>query len=294
MDSEQRPAEFGDLCTCGRQAVVVYISEEYGEVGHCGVEGSAAQPILPCPFCHSSKPHKASWGDPAKCPDYRLRPVRPSDPVTTQASVERIRRVVRDRQIPGIAGHRLAGILSWWQLPTSLEYALIAEATSVTVPWLLNGHDEAVVAYRSRDGRQLRCLAHAPDESLIGVDWFARTEDQVDGDANRCTTAGCGVDVLAPPDTERPTAHGMTLGELRAELEKLKHLPDATLVVLAASPEGVHYSPISVVTEGLYEGDANVGQFYLPEDLRMSEDDPGEFPEAPATAQTAVGIFPRG
>lgn len=54
-----------------------------------------------------------------------------------------------------------------------------------------------VVAYRSRDGRQLRCLAHAPDASLIGVDWHACTAWDVDGGASTCTATGCGVDVLA-------------------------------------------------------------------------------------------------
>lgn len=72
--SNQRPAQPGDLCTCGRQAVVVYTSPEYGDVGHCGVEGAAFRPVLPCPWCGSGEAHKESWGDPARCPDYTLRP----------------------------------------------------------------------------------------------------------------------------------------------------------------------------------------------------------------------------
>lgn len=142
MDSEQRVARPGELCTCGRAAVTVFISEEYGEVGYCGIEGSAANPVLPCPWCSSVEPHKQSWGDPAKCPEYQIRP---PDPETTQPRAERIRQVVGDRQIPGIREDRLRGILSRWQLPTSLEYALIAEATGKTVLWLLNGVDEDIV-----------------------------------------------------------------------------------------------------------------------------------------------------
>jgi len=86
----------------------------------------------------------------------------------------------------------------------------------------------------------------------------------------------------------------VTLDELRRQLNALDGLPGDTLVVLAASPEGVHYSPIQLVTEGLYEGDVHVGQFYLPEDLRQHLDDPSELPQAPAGARTAVGIFPSG
>lgn len=57
---------------------------------------------------------------------------------------------------------------------------------------------EPVVAYRSRDGRQLRCLQHGPAPHLthlIGVDWHALTAVHVDGDASTCTE--CGTDVLA-------------------------------------------------------------------------------------------------
>lgn len=84
----------------------------------------------------------------------------------------------------------------------------------------------------------------------------------------------------------------MTLGELKAQLQALEQLSDDTLVVLAASPEGAHYSPVQLVTEGLYEGDQNVGEFYLTEDLRQHA---GEgFDQAPATAKPAVVLFPRG
>lgn len=74
MTSTERPAEPGDLCTCGRQAIVVYSNEQFGDAGHCGIEGAAFTPVLPCPWCSSTVPHRQAWGDPEKCPQYRLRP----------------------------------------------------------------------------------------------------------------------------------------------------------------------------------------------------------------------------
>jgi hypothetical protein len=74
VNTQERTAEPGELCTCGRQAVVVYSSEKFGDVGYCGVEGSAARPVLPCPWCGSSEAHQKPWGDPGKCPDYTLQP----------------------------------------------------------------------------------------------------------------------------------------------------------------------------------------------------------------------------
>nr|WSZ21172.1 hypothetical protein OH837_48875 [Streptomyces canus] len=72
--SEQRPAETGELCTCGRQAAVVYLTPEYGAVGDCGIGGAGMNPVLPCPWCGTSEPHNQAWGDPGRCPDYQLRP----------------------------------------------------------------------------------------------------------------------------------------------------------------------------------------------------------------------------
>ena len=74
MSTDQRAAEPGELCTCGHQALVVYSSPEFGDVGYCGVEGSAQHPVLPCPWCDSPVQHKKPWGDPDRCPDYQLRP----------------------------------------------------------------------------------------------------------------------------------------------------------------------------------------------------------------------------
>ncbi|MFC9891537.1 hypothetical protein [Streptomyces pilosus] len=74
MNSEERPAQPGELCTCGRQAVTVFWNEKFGDAGWCGIDGAAFRPILPCPWCGADKPHRESWGDPARCPDYTLRP----------------------------------------------------------------------------------------------------------------------------------------------------------------------------------------------------------------------------
>lgn len=72
-ESTQRPAAPGELCTCGRPAVVVYSGGAFPDAGYCGIEGSMRLPVLPCPWCGSTEAHTESWGDPAKCPDYQLR-----------------------------------------------------------------------------------------------------------------------------------------------------------------------------------------------------------------------------
>lgn len=64
--TDQRPAEAGELCTCGRQARVVYRTERFGEVGSCEVHDSGAH-LGPCPFCGG-----AAHGE-DRCPQYRLR-----------------------------------------------------------------------------------------------------------------------------------------------------------------------------------------------------------------------------
>lgn len=61
----ERPAEPGELCTCGRQALVVVNGGTLGYIGWCGeLEGDQAGP---CPFCGG--PRHLS-----RCPDYKLRP----------------------------------------------------------------------------------------------------------------------------------------------------------------------------------------------------------------------------
>lgn len=74
VDTDERAARPGELCTCGRPAVVVYSNEKFGDAGYCGVEGSAADPVLPCPWCGTTTPHRASYGDPERCPSYSVRP----------------------------------------------------------------------------------------------------------------------------------------------------------------------------------------------------------------------------
>lgn len=67
----ERAAEPGELCVCGRPAVVVFVSER--EVGYCGVPDGGGR-TSPCPFCGSPQPHRQPWSDPATCPKYRVRP----------------------------------------------------------------------------------------------------------------------------------------------------------------------------------------------------------------------------
>jgi hypothetical protein len=71
-DSTERPAEPGELCTCGRQARTVFITRRWGEVGSCDTDNSGQRPILPCPFCRATEAHQVG-GEIVKCPQYRLR-----------------------------------------------------------------------------------------------------------------------------------------------------------------------------------------------------------------------------
>jgi hypothetical protein len=64
----ERPAEAGELCTCGRQAVVVYLGGVLGPTGYCGI-GDGGDQAGPCPFCGGPR-HAFEEG---RCPDYRLR-----------------------------------------------------------------------------------------------------------------------------------------------------------------------------------------------------------------------------
>jgi len=66
----QWPAEPGDRCTCGRQAVLVFHTV-HGPRGWCGVSDGGDR-SEPCPFCGAQR-HQTAWGDPAVCSQYRLR-----------------------------------------------------------------------------------------------------------------------------------------------------------------------------------------------------------------------------
>jgi hypothetical protein len=68
----ERPAVPGELCTCGRQAVVVYLGSVFGPTGYCGIPDGGDQ-TGPCPFCGGPR-HIAPYGH---CQDYRLRVDQP-------------------------------------------------------------------------------------------------------------------------------------------------------------------------------------------------------------------------
>jgi hypothetical protein len=64
----ERPAESGERCTCGRQALVVYLGGSWGPTGDCGIRDGGEQ-AGPCPFCGGPR-----HGEPeGRCPSYRLR-----------------------------------------------------------------------------------------------------------------------------------------------------------------------------------------------------------------------------
>jgi hypothetical protein len=65
IDLDERPAEPGELCTCGRPAVIVYLGNVLGPTGYCG-RGDGGDQAGPCPFCGGAR-HQD------RCPDYRLR-----------------------------------------------------------------------------------------------------------------------------------------------------------------------------------------------------------------------------
>jgi hypothetical protein len=67
-DDRERPAALGELCTCGRQAIVVYLGSVFGPTGYCGIADGGDR-TGPCPFCGGRR-HTGSEG---RCPDYRLR-----------------------------------------------------------------------------------------------------------------------------------------------------------------------------------------------------------------------------
>ena len=68
LEPSERPAAPGELCTCGRQAVVVYLGGVLGPTGYCGVPDGGDR-HGPCPFCGGPR-HTEPEG---RCPDYRLR-----------------------------------------------------------------------------------------------------------------------------------------------------------------------------------------------------------------------------
>lgn len=131
--------------------------------------------------------------------------------------LDRIRQVVGDKQIEGISAERLSGLLTGWQLPTSLEYALIADATGVTVLWLLNGRDEDnELAPREPDPDCERCDGSGLDPDAYFVDRVTQT----------WTHAPCSECLPEEDDSHEPT------------VERVKHSgPDTEFCVLCLSGE---------------------------------------------------------
>ena len=70
-DYSERPAEPGELCTCGRRAVVVYLGGAFGPIGYCGI-GDGGSRQEPCPFC--GDPRSVREAHDGRYPSYRLRP----------------------------------------------------------------------------------------------------------------------------------------------------------------------------------------------------------------------------
>jgi hypothetical protein len=60
----ERPAMAGELCVCGRPAVVVFEGGRWGATGWCGLSDGGARGGL-CPFCGDQR-HEG------RCPSYTL------------------------------------------------------------------------------------------------------------------------------------------------------------------------------------------------------------------------------
>ncbi len=61
----QRPARPGDLCTCGRPATVVFLTEQWEPTGWCGISDGGVNQS--CVFCDGPA------HDGERCPRYQLR-----------------------------------------------------------------------------------------------------------------------------------------------------------------------------------------------------------------------------
>jgi hypothetical protein len=64
----ERPAEPGERCTCGRQAIVIYLGGAFGPTGDCGIRDGGDRTGL-CPFCGGPRRREFE----GRCPHYRLR-----------------------------------------------------------------------------------------------------------------------------------------------------------------------------------------------------------------------------
>ena len=83
----ERAAQPGERCTCGRQAVTVFVRDDGSEIGYCGLPDGGDR-TGPCPFCGGQR-HRQPWGDPKPCRQYQVRPQpQISGAVSDDVSVE--------------------------------------------------------------------------------------------------------------------------------------------------------------------------------------------------------------
>ena len=80
MTGAERPAVAGELCTCGRQAAVLFVTGRWGEVGWCGRSDGGQRG--PCVVCGDRAGHRRDGG---RCPSYRLRVDTPESMATREA-----------------------------------------------------------------------------------------------------------------------------------------------------------------------------------------------------------------
>jgi hypothetical protein len=148
MTSGSRPAEPGELCPCGRPAMVVTVGGRFGDTGDCGLDDRVVRPDGVCVFCGDTVDHvhyaaaERAAGRPGppepdprvrqsgRCPLYRLRLADPL-PALHTGSVRRFalgawrREQTRRRLIAEIAELTLAAGVE--RDPT--EAAIAAEIT---------------------------------------------------------------------------------------------------------------------------------------------------------------------
>ncbi|MGW5361560.1 hypothetical protein [Actinopolymorpha pittospori] len=67
MAIRERTAHPGEVCTCGRPALVVLTGTKWGPIGWCGLS-DGGDLKGPCPFCGGPR------HDLGRCPHYELRP----------------------------------------------------------------------------------------------------------------------------------------------------------------------------------------------------------------------------
>lgn len=72
----ERPAAPGERCTCGRPAILVYTTDDYGPIGFCGISDGGAKG--PCyPLIHHPLGLNSHHPDDPVCPHYKLLPPKP-------------------------------------------------------------------------------------------------------------------------------------------------------------------------------------------------------------------------